>query len=66
VLAACADREPDIFGNGDTLARLLDAIINQQQKLEQTSLELSELVFRDRPDAESKTIKSLWKRACAA
>lgn len=66
VLAACADREPDIFGNGDTLARLLDAIINQQQKLEQTSLERSELVFRDRPDAESKTIKSLWKRACAA
>lgn len=66
VLGACADREPEIFGNGDTLARLLDAIINQQQTLERNSLELSDLVFRDNPVAESKLIKSLWKRAASA
>lgn len=66
VLGACADREPDIFGNGDTLARLLDAIINQQQALESTSLELSERVFRDNPVSESKLIKSLWKRAASS
>lgn len=66
VLGACADREPDIFGNGDTLARLLDAIINQQQALEHSALDLSELVFRDDPKAESKLIKSLWKRAATA
>ncbi|WP_320198134.1 CHAD domain-containing protein [Agrobacterium sp. rho-13.3] len=63
VLAAFADREPDVFTGGDTLALLLDAILHRQQALRQECLELADHVFAESAKTESKIIGLLWKDA---
>lgn len=60
VLAAFADHEPQLFGNGETLAGLLGAIIDRQQSLRSESLELAARVFRGTPQDEARRIRLLW------
>ena len=63
VLAAFADREPDSFAGGETLALLLDAIIDRQQALREESLSLAEHVFAESAGREAAIVALLWKHA---
>lgn len=63
VLTELFDKEPDLFGNGDTLSRLLDAIINRQQSLRHEALEKADALLAETPVEESALIVLLWKRA---
>ncbi|MGP4691905.1 CHAD domain-containing protein [Agrobacterium cavarae] len=63
VLAAFADREPDSFAGGETLALLLDAIIDRQQALREESLALADHVFAETAAREAKIVALLWKHA---
>lgn len=62
-LAAFADRQPEPFSDGDTLALLLDAIIHRQQALRQECLDLATDVFAESARAESRIIAVLWNHA---
>lgn len=66
VLTELADKEPDLFGNGDTLARLLAAIINRQQVLRSDALEKARTLFVETPKEEAELITLLWQRAAEA
>jgi len=63
VLAAFADREPDSFAGGETLALLLDAIIDRQQALREESLALADHVFAETAAREAEIVALLWKHA---
>lgn len=63
VLTELADKEPDLFGNGDTLARLLAAIINRQQALRRDALEQAHALLSETPKQEASLITLLWERA---
>lgn len=63
VLTELADKEPDLFGNGDTLARLLAAIINRQQALRRDALEQAHALLSETPEQEAALIALLWERA---
>ncbi len=63
VLAAFADREPDRFSGGETLALLFDAIIARQQALREESLALADRVFVETAAKESRIVALLWKHA---
>lgn len=63
VLTELADKEPDLFGNGDTLARLLAAIINRQQALRRDALEQAHALLSEKPKQEAALIALLWERA---
>ncbi|WP_312808408.1 CHAD domain-containing protein [Agrobacterium cavarae] len=63
VLAAFADREPDSFAGGETLALLLDAIIDRQQALREESLKLADHVFAETAAREAEIVALLWKHA---
>lgn len=60
VLGAFADAQPALFGNGETLARLLGAIIERKQLLRRESLELASRVFEGSPKEEGRRIRLLW------
>ncbi len=66
VLTELADKEPGLFGNGDTLARLLAAIINRQQVLRREAVEKAHELLAETPEEESALIALLWKRATNA
>lgn len=63
VLAALADREGELFGNGVRQAFLLEAIIRQQQVLRKNSLALAGEVFSESARTESSIAAVLWRRA---
>ncbi|WP_288425326.1 CHAD domain-containing protein [uncultured Agrobacterium sp.] len=63
VLAAFADREPERFSGAETLALLLNAIIDRQQALREESLAQAEHVFAETAHGESEIVGLLWKHA---
>ncbi|MGE7367591.1 CHAD domain-containing protein [Neorhizobium sp. NPDC001467] len=63
VLTQLINEEADLFGDGDTLARLLGAVIAKQQKLREQALTLADTVFAEDIDEESRAIALLWKAA---
>jgi CHAD domain-containing protein len=63
VLTQLVNEEPEIVGNGETLARLLAAIITRQQALRRETLPMAQAVFADKADTESRLIALLWERA---
>lgn len=63
VLTELADREPGLFGNGDTLARLLSAIINRQQALRREAIGTAKALLAETPKEEAALIALLWERA---
>lgn len=63
VLAGFADREPERFGDADTLALLLDAIIRRKYALRLECLDLADHVFAESAKTEGKIIALLWKHA---
>jgi CHAD domain-containing protein len=62
VLTQLVNEEPEIVGNGDTLARLLAAIITRQQILRQEALPMAQSVFADEAETEGDLIALLWER----
>jgi CHAD domain-containing protein len=66
VLTAVIDEQPDLFGDSETLARLLAAIINRQQIVRHAATDLAHEIFADRPEVESDLIALLWERAAKA
>lgn len=63
MLAAFADRQPDLFSGGETLALLLNAIIDRQQALRKESLTLAARVFSETAHRERAIVGLLWKHA---
>jgi CHAD domain-containing protein len=63
ILAAFADRQPESFPDGETLARLLGAIIQRQLALRQEGLQLADRIFREDARTESRIVMALWQRA---
>jgi CHAD domain-containing protein len=63
VLTQLVNEEPEIVGDGETLARLLAAIITRQQILRREALPMAQSVFYDNAEAESALVALLWKRA---
>lgn len=63
VLTELVDEEPGLFGDGDTLARLLAAIINRQQILRRDAMEKAHALLAETPEEESALIALLWKRS---
>lgn len=66
VLTGLVNENPELFGNGDTLALILGAIIARQQALRQEAQEKALEVFADSADTESALIALLWKKAASA
>lgn len=66
VLTALVNENPELFGNGDTLALVLGAIIARQQTLRQEALERAQEVFADSAETESTLIALLWEKAASA
>ncbi|MGN7294071.1 CHAD domain-containing protein [Rhizobium sp. SAFR-030] len=60
VLTQTVNENPELFGDSDTLARLIAAIILRQQAIRGEALELAELVFADDPEREADIIAMLW------
>ena len=65
VLTQVVNENPDIFGDSETLARVIGAIIARQQELRQKAVEQARLVFADDADTEAARIALLWKEAAA-
>lgn len=63
VLTELVNEEPDLFGDGEALARLLGAIINRQQILRAEAIEKAHPVFSDDAVFESDLIALLWRQA---
>ncbi|MFB9947422.1 CHAD domain-containing protein [Rhizobium puerariae] len=66
VLTGLVNESPELFGDSDTLALMLGAIIARQQALRHEALEKAEDVFADSPEAESALIALLWEKAATA
>jgi len=65
VLTQVVNENPDLFGDSDTLARLIGAIIARQQDLRQRAIEQARLVFADDADTEATRIALLWQEAAS-
>ncbi|WP_117195746.1 CHAD domain-containing protein [Rhizobium terrae] len=65
VLTGLVNENPELFGDGDTLALILGAIITRQQALRHEALEKAHEVFADSAETESALIELLWKKAAA-
>jgi CHAD domain-containing protein len=63
VLTQLVDESPELFGDSETLARILGAIIARQQSLRQEALPVAALVFGDEAGIESAIVARLWKDA---
>lgn len=66
VLTQLINEQPELFGNGDTMARLLGAVIAKQQKLRSEALTLADALFPDDIDEESNAIALLWQGAATS
>ncbi|WP_137131478.1 CHAD domain-containing protein [Rhizobium sp. FY34] len=66
VLTQTVNESPDMFGDSDTLALLLGAIINRQQTVREQALALAAQVFADDPEREAVIISVLWSKAATA
>lgn len=66
VLTGLVNENPELFGDGDTLALILGAIIARQQALRHEALEKAEDVFADGAETESSHIATLWRKAAKA
>ena len=65
VLTQVVNENPDLFGDSDTLARLIGAIIARQQELRQRAIDQARRVFADDADAEASRIALLWQEAAS-
>lgn len=65
VLTQVVNENPDLFGDSDTLALLIGAIIAHQQALRQKAIEQARLVFADDADTEAARIALLWREAAS-
>ncbi|CDN55441.1 CHAD domain containing protein [Neorhizobium galegae bv. officinalis bv. officinalis str. HAMBI 1141] len=63
VLTGLVNESPELFGDSDTLARVLGAIITRQQALRHEALEAAHEVFADSAETESGLIALLWEKA---
>ncbi len=63
VLTQLVDESPELFGDSETLARILGAIIARQQSLRQEALPVAALVFGDEAAIEADIVARLWKDA---
>lgn len=63
VLTQLVNESPQLFGDSETLARILGAIIIRQQSLRQETLPIAEKVFGDDPAVEGEIIGRLWIEA---
>ncbi|OHV84729.1 CHAD domain-containing protein [Rhizobium sp. LCM 4573] len=66
VLTELVNESPELFGDSDTLALLIGAIITRQQALRREALERAEEVFADSAADESALIAALWEKAATA
>lgn len=65
VLTQVVNENPDLFGDSETLARLIGSIIARQQQLRREALDQAKLVFADDADTEAARIALLWKEAAS-
>ncbi|KKX30545.1 CHAD domain-containing protein [Rhizobium sp. LC145] len=65
VLTELVNESPELFGDSDTLALLIGAIITRQQALRREALDRAEEVFADHAAEESALIAALWERAAS-
>lgn len=65
VLTQVVNENPELFGDSNTLALLISAIIARQQDLRQMSIEQARLVFSDDADTEAARIALLWQEAAS-
>ena len=65
VLTQVVDENPDLFGDSETLARVIGAIIARQQDLRLKAVAQAKLVFADDADTEAARIALLWKEAAS-
>ena len=65
VLTQVVNENPDLFGDSDTLALLIGAIIARQQELRQAAIEQAKQVFADDADTEAARISLLWQEAAS-
>jgi len=63
VLTQLINEQPELFGDGDTMARLLGAVIAKQQALRQQALAMADTVFAQDGEQESRIITLLWRTA---
>lgn len=66
VLTQLINEQPELFGDGNTMARLLGAVIAKQQALRHEALEMADTVFADDGELESRLIALLWKAAATS
>lgn len=65
VLTQTVNENPDLFGDSDTLALLIGAIIARQQELRHKAIEQAKIVFADDADTEAARIALLWREAAS-
>ncbi|HEX2147214.1 MAG TPA: CHAD domain-containing protein [Pseudorhizobium sp.] len=65
VLTQVVNENPELFGDSDSLALLIGAIIARQQDLRQRAIEQARLVFADDADTEAARIALLWQEAAS-
>ncbi|WP_377296704.1 CHAD domain-containing protein [Rhizobium sp. SGZ-381] len=66
VLTQTINESPELFGDGDTLALLLGAIITRQQAIREEALARAGTVVADHPKREGRIIGRLWLEAAEA
>ena len=66
VLTELVNEEPDLFGDGEALARLLGSIISRQQILRGEAIDRAHDVFAEDPDTEGELIEMLWEKAAGS
>jgi CHAD domain-containing protein len=63
LLSSLVNEQPDLFSKSEDLAYLLSAVISRQEALRKAILDAAGQVFREKPMAESRKIKLLWRDA---
>lgn len=63
LLSSLVNEQPDLFGKSEDLAHLLSAVISRQEALRKAILDAAGQVFCEKPMAESRKIKLLWRDA---
>jgi CHAD domain-containing protein len=63
LLSSLVNEQPDLFGRSEDLAHLLSAVISRQEALRKEILDAAGQVLREKPMAESRKIKVLWRDA---
>lgn len=66
VLTQTVNESPELFGDSDTLALLIGAIINRQQAIRGQALALANQIFADDLKREASIIAVLWVEAADA